>query len=366
MWKHKLFLFLLMIPGWIIAQTETDSLPPLKGNWIQQVIEAKGHINDPRIHYPKFPDFCRRVYNWGDKTFNSYDPNYVVGTGKNWKASITSYNWFHNYNYIFKAMGQDNVSIRSSAYCDIGVNLNFMAVGISYTRNVKGMVGGDRSPSNTFNFNFTCSRIYAEINRQKTHGNSYIDHFGQYKDGQEIRVPFNGIHEETTSGMAYYIFNNKHYSRAAAYCYSKIQLRSAGSWMAGFRLDHQRVITDFTELPSSMLQYIPMLPLLNTFDSWDYEVMGGYGYSFVLPYNWLLNFTALPSLGWRHSTLQSTNSKARELMATNLRGRTSLTYNHNFMYLSLVGKYDGGFILNKHYTFYNGTQSASFILGFRF
>lgn len=366
MWKRNLLLLLLVIPFLVVAENETDSLPPLKGNWVQQLIATRGHINDPRINYPKFPKFCVKVYNWGDKTFNSYDPNYVVGTGKNWKASITSYNWFHNYNYIFQAMGQDNVSIRSNFYSDIGLNLSFMAVGISYTRNVRGMVGADRSPSNAFNFNFTCSRIYAEINRQKTHGNSFIDRFGQYKDGQEINVPFSGIHEETTSGMAYYIFNNKHYSRAAAYCYSKIQLRSAGSWMAGIRLDHQRVITDFTELPPAMLQYVPMLPLLNTFDSWDYEILGGYGYSFVLPHSWLLNFTALPSLGWRHSAINSTEPKARELMATNLRGRTSLTYNHNYLYLSLVGKYDGGFIFNKRYTFYNGTQSASFILGFRF
>ena len=47
--------------------------------WIKQIINNGFHIHDPAICYPKFPRFCLEVYNWGDRTFNSYDNNYVVG-----------------------------------------------------------------------------------------------------------------------------------------------------------------------------------------------------------------------------------------------------------------------------------------------
>ena len=56
------------------AQTDSivataDTLPPLSGNWIQQLMQVNYRINDPRIRYPKFANFCRKVYNWGGLIF---------------------------------------------------------------------------------------------------------------------------------------------------------------------------------------------------------------------------------------------------------------------------------------------------------
>ena len=62
-------------------------------NWVSQLFANGFRINDPGINYPKFARFCLKVYNWGDKTFNSYDPCYVVGSGKNWKFYGKSYAW---------------------------------------------------------------------------------------------------------------------------------------------------------------------------------------------------------------------------------------------------------------------------------
>ncbi|MDE6205419.1 MAG: hypothetical protein K2F66_04800, partial [Duncaniella sp.] len=54
-----------------------------KTYWIKQLIDNGFRIHDEGVCYPRFPRFCLNVYNWGDRTFNSYDTTYVVGTGKN-------------------------------------------------------------------------------------------------------------------------------------------------------------------------------------------------------------------------------------------------------------------------------------------
>lgn len=62
-------------------------------------LAKKGNLNlqDTSVVYPKFIKFCVDMYNWGDRFFNSYDPEYVVGTGKRWKVRILNDNWVDSY-----------------------------------------------------------------------------------------------------------------------------------------------------------------------------------------------------------------------------------------------------------------------------
>ena len=69
--------------------------------WYKQLWSNGFRIHDPRINYPAFPRFVLKIYDWGDKTFNSYDKDYVVGTGKNWKLTLNSYNWMESYMMLF-------------------------------------------------------------------------------------------------------------------------------------------------------------------------------------------------------------------------------------------------------------------------
>lgn len=86
--------------------------------WYKQLMNNNFRINDPRIRYPKFPKFCVDVYNWGDRTFNTYDTTYVVGTGKNWKAMLRSYNWMQSYAIYFS--DKEHLRLISNPYSDLG------------------------------------------------------------------------------------------------------------------------------------------------------------------------------------------------------------------------------------------------------
>lgn len=354
------------------AQTaeKTDSLPPLPGNWVNQVIKSGFHINDPRIKYPKFPKFCLNVYNWGNRTFNTYDSAYVVGTGHNWKLNTIGTVWMQNYGYIFdmtNGEGWDNrVTMRSNLNYDLGAYLTFMAVSVGYTWNINKLAHVHHAPRSSFNFDFSCALFSAELHTRNTTGNTRIERFGRYNGGRSVNIPLDDVHNKLFSVSAYYYFNHRKFSQAAVYKFSKYQLRSAGSWILGFSYIHQQLSLDFSSLPPEVLAYKPAsLPLQSNFNFRDFDLMGGYSYNAVMPHNWVFNITLLPSLGYKRSLMPGERPFS-EMISLNLYGRVGLTYNHRALFASLQGRADMGFVFNKDYSFFSSTQQASLIVGFRF
>lgn len=349
-----------------VAETDTTSLP---GNWFQQLLKANFDINDPRIHYPRFMNFCRKVYNWGDETFNRYDTAYVVGTGKNWKLLLDSTNEMQRYGYLFdiqRINKPDLVSIRSNLAYDLGIRLSFMAVSIGYTWNINELTGHNNAPRSTFNFAFTCARFSAEIMSQQTRGNTYIDRFGKYNDGHSIHLNLDNTRHKSLSFNAFYFFNHRKYSQAAAYSFSKYQKRSAGSWLIGARYLQQHLTIDFTNLPAEVLAYKPInLPLLNRYNYHDFCLQGGYAHNFVFPHNWVLNITALPGIGYRRSLIKGKKS-ASEMVATNLDGRISLVYNHRALFVNFQARATANFLFNKDYSFLMSSEFFALKTGVRF
>ena len=75
----------------IPAQDDADR------NWWYLFKKGKLSMSDPTVQWPKFLGFCVKVYNWGDRVFSTTDPDYVVGTGKKWRARVINDNWANSY-----------------------------------------------------------------------------------------------------------------------------------------------------------------------------------------------------------------------------------------------------------------------------
>lgn len=344
------------------AEKNRQDTVQLKGNWVDQLIATGFHINDPRIKYPKFAKWLVKVYNWGDKTFNSYNSEYVIGTGRNWKAITKNDTWMRTYVMHFS----DNtlMHISSKLYDDIGVNVNFMAVSLGYTFNVNKWIG-DRTKRQRIDFSFTSSLFSASFTSQKVNGGAIIRKFGDYKEGSHLSYDFNDIDIDNTNFDIYYFFNHNKYSQAAAYCYSKYQLKSAGSWVIGFNYLRQRIHMDFAGLPPDMLAAIPSIERQYDFSHRDYNILWGYARNWVLkPRVWLINLTVLPSIGYKHSSESSRSM--RDLVSTNIEALGAVVYNHDWLFATLSGRFNGYFNFGKSYTFFNSTQILTASVGVRF
>ncbi|MBR5117677.1 MAG: DUF4421 domain-containing protein [Muribaculaceae bacterium] len=304
--------------------------------WWRAMKHGKINFKDSTMGYPKFLMFCYKTYVWGDKAFNSYDTAYVQSTGKNWKLILKSENWVDS--YIGTPFKDVRVIMNSNLVSNIGVSLSFMAVSLGYSISISNLLHGGKV-SNKAEFSFTCARFTADAYYWENQNDINIIYTDKNVDDERHKFRQSGISRKAMGLTAYYFFNNRRYAQAAAYCFSKYQKRSAGSFLAGFSLQHYDVKVDAEQLAPEAQAYVPAGTAPPRILYNDYCVLVGYGYNWVLGRKWLLNITATPYLGYRYNILPQPGEK-QSALSLNLRGRIGVVYNHKNFFMGLQGYAD--------------------------
>lgn len=143
----------------------TDSIE--SRDWWNLLKKGQLNLADTTVIYPRFLGFCVNVYNWADKTFNSYDTDYVTGTGRRWKARVVSDNWVDSYYLnIEKKMP---VRMMSDLYCNAGAYIQYMAVSVGYSLDMSNIIGNKPSNHKKLEFGFNCARFNAEFHLSLIH-----------------------------------------------------------------------------------------------------------------------------------------------------------------------------------------------------
>lgn len=307
-----------------------------KTYWIKQLIDNGFRIHDERVCYPRFPRFCLNVYNWGDRTFNSYDTAYVVGTGKNWKLQGKSYNWMETSTITIPK--QSSVNMHSDLYSDAGFSLNFMAVSIGYMWNINKLFT-DPTNRRTFNFDFTCSRFSLNYQSVSSTGGMIITQFGYYNNGHRLHYKFDDCSTDSKTLDVYWFFNHYRYSQAAAYSYSKYQLRNAGTPLVGFNFTEQHIKMNFNGMPAIMLEHSPLESNEYQSDYRSYCAMGGYSYNWVLkPRRWLINATGMVAVGYRQLISSGDERDSKSRVANNFKINVAAVYNHKALFAAFTAR----------------------------
>ncbi|MDE6510530.1 MAG: hypothetical protein K2L00_00325, partial [Muribaculaceae bacterium] len=107
------------------------SAEPENRNWWYLFKKGKLKMDDPTVKWPKFLGFCVKVYNWGDRVFSTTDPDYVVGTGKKWRARIINDNWANS--YYMKINPEFNSIMSTPFHVLLGASIQYMAVSYTYS-----------------------------------------------------------------------------------------------------------------------------------------------------------------------------------------------------------------------------------------
>lgn len=305
------------------------------GYWWRALKHGKVNFKDSTMGYPKFVMFCYRTYVWGDRAFNSYDSAYVKATGKNWKLILKSDNWVDS--YIGHPIKNVNQIMNSNLVSSIGLSLSFMAVSVGYTVSVSNLIHRGKL-SNKVDFSFTCARFTADAYYWENNNDINVTYKIKNVEGVD-----DGIHRLRQSGVsrkamgltAYYFFNNRRYAQAAAYCFSKYQKRSAGSWLAGFSMQHFDVQFDVEKMSEAVRPYFPTQDDAPRILYNDYCLLFGYGYNWVINSKWLLNFTGTPYVGYRHNHLLTVEGDKPSALSLNMRARIGAVYNHKNYFVGL-------------------------------
>ena len=336
-----------------------------KNYWKWAILSGKLHLRDDDVEYPKFVKFCLDVYNWGSRTFNTYDTAYVVGTGKKWKLMLKNDNWFNTYHLMLPT--GIRVDMHSDVACNIGGSISYMAASLGYMYNIDNLFGGERMKHKKWEFQFTCALIAFDAYYSKNTGSTNLTRLGSYTDYNLFKSNYNfsGLKLESYGIDLYYFFNNKKYSQSAAYSYSKYQKKSAGSAIAGVNISRKDIRMDFNDLPVDVREELPQDKRNYHIKYNDYCLMVGYGYNWVFRKNWLLNVTGIPCLGFNHN-LNVTSEDNRNILSLNFKAKIALVYNHNNFFYSLNGKADGHLFNGSQYKLMNSVENIALIAGFRF
>jgi hypothetical protein len=330
--------------------------------WWRTMKHGKINFKDSTMGYPKFVMFCYKTYMWGDRAFNSYDSAYVKPTGKNWKLFLKSNNWFDSYiGTPFKDM---KVIMNSNLVSNIGATLSFMAVSLGYSVSISNLIHGGKV-SNKVDFSFTCARFTADAYYWENQNDINVYYVDKNTDNERHKIRQSGVSRKAMGLTAYYFFNNRRYAQAAAYCFSKYQRRSAGSWLAGFSLQHFDVSFDVEKFSDEVREYFPTQDAAPRILYNDYCLLFGYGYNWVLNPKWLLNVTATPYIGYRYNHFHY-DDQMPSALSLNMRVRMGAVYNHKKYFVGIQSFADHH-RYKSHYTrLVNSTIDFSVLAGIRF
>lgn len=334
------------------------------------VVPQRAHAEflslDTIASWGKFPRFCIKTYRWGDKFFNSYDSTYVVGTGKRFNIKLRTESWTDVYNFFFDEEPETRMFMVANPTTSAGFWLTYMAVSVGYDMNVGKYFGGGQD-RRKWSFQFNCSLFAADAYFSDNNMSSHIKRFGPKGHTKPTNIQFNGITNQSWGLDLYYFFNHRNYSQAAAFAFSKIQRKSAGSFYAGLSFWGLRYDFDFNQLQPDIKDQIP----LQQYDYYyrtkttNYALRLGYGYNWVFHKGWALAVSESPIIGVRRGWLLDLNEQRTSLSFYN-RFRASVVYNKNKWFAGLIIRMENALFYDKTHTMVGSIVSLEASVGYRF
>lgn len=319
---------------------------------------------DSIASWGRFPNFCIKTYRWGDRFFNSYDSTYVVGTGTKFNVKFKTDSWIDH--YLFELENDTRINMVSDASTAMGAYLTYLAVSVGYDINISRYFNGNTKSRKRFNFAFNCALFGADMYIYDNNIGTTITRFGHRGDPDKVHIPFKGLDNKAFGLDLYYFLNNKRYSQAAAFNFSKIQRRSQGSWYFGFTYLNERYQFNFSglddvyknQLPGSWNDYTYHVRVKN------YFAKVGYGYNWVLGRHWLVGVSESPMFGVRNGVVNATEKK-NTFGAYNL-FRVSGVYNRRNLFTGLVCRISTSLIRDKESMMISNMMSFELSVGYRF
>ncbi len=255
----------------------------------------------------------------------------------------------------------------------IGLWVGYRGYGFGYSYSLQKSKGRNFSIGATganYGFNLRLRRFYTNEIEANYSGHDGDEVFSE----NEVIETWDDIKVKSAIFDAYYMFNGKHFSYAAAYDQSNCQIRSAGSLMLGIMWFQTSI--DYTSRNNAL--FLQILDNVGRIKVHEGSIGIGYAYNWVPFRNMLVNVTAMPTLSlykrcktdyyesnydvfleegevspkgkkvvpddlsWQEDiTLEHTGSDVQYgKISLNLDARVSLTYNFNRCFLNVYGQYN--------------------------
>lgn len=332
-------------------------------DWWFMFKHGKLSFRDPYIHWPRGTMWAVRTIRFIDRILNAQDSAYITGTGYRFKFYATTENWFDSYSMNFNNIMP--MMLMSDLTSSLGLYVNAIGLSLGYSVDMTNILGGRTSVCHKWRFGVDTELFSAAIHRYTNDGGTYIRGFGSFNNGEPIHLNLPGMRMANYGAEFYFYINNRRYSRAAAYSFSKIQKKSAGSLIVGMQYNNLNLDMDLSSAPPVLMPYMKIEPRAYRFHYNNYAFVIGYGHNFVMGKHFLLNITGLPGLGWNHCYEDSVEG-AGELVSLNVKGGLSLVYNNKAFFCAAGSQMEGHWYRSLSYSMFDSLMLFTAHAGIRF
>ncbi len=332
-------------------------------DWWYLLKHKRLNLEDPRVRWPRLIGWGVGIYNKINRAINSYDPEYIGPTGKSGKVRLISDNWSDQ--YFIKLDPKTKIDMLSEPFYTLGINVSYLGIGYTYSLDLSNIIGNRPATHTQHKFGFGTQMFQLDYKYNSSKGGSRIRRFSKVPSDVKVNHFFPGTDIKTWSVTGYYFFNNKKYSQGAAYSFSKLQKKSAGTFLAGLSYARADLYFDFEQLPEDLRPYLEQETKQYRFHYRNMSLLAGYAYNLVLHRRLLLNITVLPGIGFNKCFEDSQEHKI-SMVAGTLHGGTSLAYNLDFLFFGFDAKWDMLLYKTSRYSLTSSILNFSLSVGRRF
>ena len=333
-------------------------------NWWYMLKHGRLKLSDERVEWPRVLGWCVNIYNHVNRAINSYDPVYVEPMPEDGMIRIISDNW--NDMYGIDLSSNKRVGLNSRPFYTAGLDLSYFGIGYTLSLDLSNIIGNRSEDHKSHKLGLTTQVFAIDYKFNSSKDGSRIMSLSDVPDHIELGREFPGVDMRTWSLTGYYFLNNKKYSQAAAYSYSRRQKKSAGTILVGISYTSSDLFFDFEQLPADLLPYMADQETLKyRFHYRNTALLLGYAYNFAIHRNFLINLTAVPGLGINHC-YEDSQDRSRNMVAFSGHGGMSAVYNLNRFFCGADAKFDVIAYRTSRYGLISNVLNFSLSVGSRF
>lgn len=284
---------------------------------------------------------------------SAFDTSYIKNNKRRLTLAIPVSKKFYSFSIVDLEM-KKRLIFSPNNYYHIGINFSNIILTFGFVPGIKFGAKDGYGKTKTIDIQATAigKRVITDLNYQ-TYRGFYVYNTKDYRiselnpDTIVVRPDVN----ITSFGVnSIYVFNNRKYSLRGAFSFTDIQLKSAGSFLAGIYHSHLAYFSNdstFLRYPF-MNNFSPLLSEINQISQISAGVMGGYAYTFVYKKISLSMALTIGAGGQKtyYKKMDGQNESFRINLLTSINGKSALRYDNQNYFVGLLAAYDNSFAFN--------------------
>ena len=253
------------------------------------------------------------------KKFNDIDTTYILPNKYNLAFMLEHSTWMENIHFGGASNSKrQRLEIGPKPDFKLGVYFGWRWIFLGYTFAFNDIFHSNKNHGSKkeFELSIYSSKFGADFYYRRTGSNFKIKSFSGFDVTPEERAvtdwDFSGLRSSVKGLNAYWIFNYKHFSYPAVYSQSTNQIKSTGSFMAGFTYSQHHYLLDTDLLPTIIKSQLNDAMQFNEVKYSNYSINFGYGYNWVFAKNCVFNASLLPAIGYKKSRAFNGNESSTD------------------------------------------------------